>query len=280
MGSTPGQTRSRRAVIAAAAAASLALVAEAAVRPVATRAGTGTFQYGAYNDAGNSLTNLESSFPDATLQVINYGSGPAVTAEGDNGTAFIAHSLAAGYASLYGYHNTGYGVIGDTGTSALTDGMAGVWGRDISSSGAVGAAGASVNGTGVVGIGDTKAAVDQPPVALGSKGLPEVTGVYGVSVAGVGVRAQSTTGTALKVTGKTHFSRSGRATVGAGHSYVDVAVSGGVTATSLCFANLTAYRAGVSVAAVRPAYPTASKIRIYLTKTVTSATVVAWLVSD
>ena len=280
MTSTSGGPRSRRSVIAGAAAVSVALVADAVVRPGSARASTGTFQYGVPNDAGTAATALYAQTTISALSVINAGDGAAVYAGSSGGTAFIAQSEAQGYASLYGEHTNGYGVIGDTGTSDLTDGMTGVWGRDLSNAGAVGTAGGSINGTGVVGVGAPTAASAQPAAALGSNGLPEVTGVYGVSVAGVGVRAQSTTGTALKVTGKTHFSRSGRATVGAGHSYVDVAVSGGVTATSLCFANLTAYRAGVSVAAVRPAYPTASKIRIYLTKTVTSATVVAWLVSD
>ncbi len=280
MTSNPGLARSRRSVMAAAAAAGMALVAEAVVRPRVAQATVGTFQYGTSNFAGIDSTDLSASGPLATLTVENAGTGAGIVALSSGGTAFAATSSASGYASLYGNHEAGYGVIGDTGFLGAADGMAGVWGRDASVSGAVGAAGGSVNGTGLVGVGAASAAVTQPAAALGSNGLAESTGVFGVSPSGVGVRAQSTTGTALKVSGKTHFSRSGRATVPAGHSYVDVPVAGGVAATSLCFANLTAYRSGVYVAAVRPAYPTTAKVRIYLNKAVTASTVVAWLVSD
>ena len=55
-------------------------------------------------------------------------------------------------------------------------------------------------------------------------------------------------------------------------------VPGGLSGTPLCFANLRSYRSGVAVAAVRPNYPTAGKMRIYLTKTVWRSTSVAWIV--
>ena len=53
---------------------------------------------------------------------------------------------------------------------------------------------------------------------------------------------------------------------------------GGVASPALCFANLTACRSGVSVAAVRPAYPLAGKMRIYLRKALATKTHVAWIV--
>jgi hypothetical protein len=66
--------------------------------------------------------------------------------------------------------------------------------------------------------------------------------------------------------------------IGAGKTYVDVTVSGGVASSALCFANLAVYRSGVAVAAVRPAYPTAAKVRIYLNKAIPTATYIAWIV--
>jgi hypothetical protein len=85
---------------------------------------------------------------------------------------------------------------------------------------------------------------------------------------------------ALKVEGKASFSRSGRATVLAGKSFVDVNLGpkGGLGGTPLCFANLLSYRAGVYVAGVRPNYPALGRLRIYLNRSVTSAVNVAWLV--
>ena len=68
--------------------------------------------------------------------------------------------------------------------------------------------------------------------------------------------------------------------VTAGHKSVTVTVVGGLAGTPLSFANLRSYRSGVAVAAVRSNWPSAGKIRIYLTRTVSSATSVAWMVMD
>ena len=106
------------------------------------------------------------------------------------------------------------------------------------------------------------------------------TGVAGVSFDGTGVFAKSDSGTALLVLGKTHTSRSGRAAVTAGHKSVTVSVEGGLAGTPLSFANLSSYRPGVAVAAVRPNFPSAGKMRIYLTKVMTSSTSVSWMVMD
>ena len=108
----------------------------------------------------------------------------------------------------------------------------------------------------------------------------DFAGVYGESADGVGVLAVSSAATALQVNGKAHFSRSGKATVTAGHLSVTVTVHGGLAGSPLCFANLRSYRSGVAVAAVRPNYPSAGKMRIYLTKSVSSSTSVAWIVTD
>jgi hypothetical protein len=87
--------------------------------------------------------------------------------------------------------------------------------------------------------------------------------------------------TALYVEGKARLAtRSGRAIVAAGtlHVDVDMRTKGYIDGTPLCFANLMSYRAGVSVATVRPNYPIRGKMRIYLTRTVSSPAYVAWFV--
>ena len=91
-------------------------------------------------------------------------------------------------------------------------------------------------------------------------------------------------GNALIARGKVRFNRSGRASVLAGTRHVDIDFRptdlpfNGLEGTPLCFANLMSYRAGVFVTVVRPHYPTSSRMRIYLNRTVSSSTFVSWFV--
>ncbi len=92
--------------------------------------------------------------------------------------------------------------------------------------------------------------------------------------------AQLNVGRALVVVGTASFSRSGRATVPAGASHVDVnvAASGGLSGTPLCFANILTRRAGIHVESVRPNTPSTGRVRIFLSKAVPGPTFVSWLV--
>jgi hypothetical protein len=131
--------------------------------------------------------------------------------------------------------------------------------------------GFSANGEGVLGTSE------------GSFGLAS-SGVRGVAAkrAGVGVSAFNVEGgLALHVSGKARLAtRSGRATVSAGRASVDIDLrqKGGLSGMPLCFANLMSYRPGVFVTTVRPNYPVAGKARIYLNRTATADTFVAWFV--
>jgi hypothetical protein len=89
------------------------------------------------------------------------------------------------------------------------------------------------------------------------------------------------TRTGIRAEGHVDFpDRSGRISIPTGKAYVDVDLQakGGLSGTPLCFANLLSYRSGVYVAAVRPNYPVAGKLRIYLNKAVTSSVYVSWMV--
>jgi hypothetical protein len=117
---------------------------------------------------------------------------------------------------------------------------------------------------------------------LGTGG-PGGVGVWGHASEANGYGVQASNGqleTALTVVGKARFSRSGRATVLAGKSSVDVDLrqKGRLSGTPLCFANLMSHRSGVFVTTVRPNYPVAGKARIYLNRAVTANTFVAWFV--
>jgi len=103
-------------------------------------------------------------------------------------------------------------------------------------------------------------------------------GVHGVSgPAGPGVLAENTAGgTALKVSGKAAFSRSGVLTVAAGKaSTTKTGVA--LTSASLVLATLQQDRAGVWVRSVVPKVSTHS-FTVHLSKAVSARTTVAWFV--
>jgi hypothetical protein len=103
-------------------------------------------------------------------------------------------------------------------------------------------------------------------------------GVYGESVSGTGVSAQSTTGTALKVEGVAAFSRSGLVKVAAAKSAVTV-TGVALSASSLVLATLQNSLPGVSVEAVVPNV-TKGSFQIILSEAVPagSKAKVAWFV--
>ena len=201
-------------------------------------------------------------------------------------------------------------VSSDNGRSGITVAVTGAsgWGMDISATNAdaigvgITATGANAKGIqvdgGAIGI-DVSAqttggtAVNASAFGAGSIGVDGYgsIGVLGESQSGAGVGVKgtalagtaglftATTGTALQTTGKVKLNRSGRATIGAGKYYVDVAVAGGLAGSPLCFANLQTNRTGVYVQSVVPTGST-GKIRIRLNKvaSASSSTYVAWVV--
>jgi hypothetical protein len=119
----------------------------------------------------------------------------------------------------------------------------------------------------------------------------DAVGVYGETTnKGVGVRARATdngvgmlaentgAGPALQVEGKAVFSRSGSATILGGAS--SVTVSGvDITGDSLVFALLQKRRSGKHVEAVDLS-PSTDSFTIWLNRTVSSNTKVAWFIAD
>lgn len=179
-------------------------------------------------------------------------------------TAVYGEAIGANATGVWAFSSS------DTGTGVYGESSIGVWGF-----GGWGVFGSSdATGTGVYGFsGGTVPAA------------PAHTGVFGYSDSGTGIYAKAgtlATGRALAVNGKAVFTRSGRAGVAAGKSYVDVDMTtrGGLGGTPLCFATPMTLRSGVYVNAVRPNYPTTGKMRIYLNKvaSTTSTTYVAYLV--
>jgi hypothetical protein len=164
-------------------------------------------------------------------------------ADGANGTGLWGYSTSA----------TGTGVYGQ---SAI-----GVWGY-----GGIGVYGANHGtGAGVYGASIAGSSVPNPP--------PEV-GVFGYTDTGYGVFAQATSGTALYVSGKARFSRSGRTYVASGASSRKITMAG-VTTGSYIIATPQTNRPGVFVQAV---VPVAGSFTIYLNKAVPGTTYIGYLV--
>ena len=187
------------------------------------------------------------------------------------------------------YTNVGvYGLAGAEDPSwALDDMESGVFGFSDASAYANGVWGVSPQGYGVYGWGDYGLSGDGATV--GVEGFTENTGVGVLGVAGlpgptlaipanVGVMAvaMTTAGTALYVSGRTRFSRSGRTYVAKGKQYVDVPVTGGVSATSQILATATRYVSGTWVQAA--VYVSSTKIRVYLNKVATTTVYFTWIV--
>ena len=130
----------------------------------------------------------------------------------------------------------------------------------------------SVYGTGVVG---HTTSGQWGSVSAGVRGIADDP--HGVAVAAVG----DVLGYGLTVRGKVGLqSRSGRAYVAAGKSYVDVDLrsKGSLPGLPLCFAILNSYRPGVFVTSLRADTPSGGMLRIYLNRAVDSRTAVAWFV--
>jgi hypothetical protein len=188
-------------------------------------------------------------------------SGTAVKADSTSGLALLATSTLGNAVRGHGQLD---GVIGESPGNAGVVGFSGA-----------GSAPAGPVKTGVYG----EATVDSTARGVFGR-TTSGNALRGEATSGAAVRAIATTGFALDASGKVRMNRSGVATIAAGKDSVDVTVPGGLGINAFAFANLQIKRSGVYVAAVRPAYPSASQIRIYLNKVASTSvsTKVGWLV--
>jgi hypothetical protein len=148
-------------------------------------------------------------------------------------------------------------------TSLFVQGPAG--GSGISAqSGGTGVSGSSTAASGVSGSSSSGSGVS----GSSSSG----SGVSGSSSSGAGVKATSTSGPALSVVGRTHFSRSGAATVAQGSKTKTVTVSG-MTSSSLVLVTLQVSVAGLYVAG---AVPGSGKFTVHLNKSAPTTMRFAW----
>lgn len=230
----PVVPRSRRNVLAAAAAGLAGLLAERFARPEPTDATTGAMVYGTVMDEGVDQTSLTSSGA-FTAVFHNTGSGVAVQAWGAGGQAAVVGANVLSGGGVLGESPSGNAVQGlsttGTGVNGISTSGLGVVGTSTSSIGVIGGSAATDqpglygqstgNNTGVIGISGggsfnlpaTSPArtgvygyVAQDATAAGVKGESiGGTGAVGVSNTGPGVQGTSTSGNGVVGTSSSSF---------------------------------------------------------------------------
>jgi hypothetical protein len=207
-----------------------------------------------------------------------FASGGYYGVHGVGGTYGVAATsenygvYASGDTGVYG-EGASYGVYGTSNNYGLY-GQGGTYG--VSGAGSTGVFGTSSTGCSLFGCGK----------GLSGTNTSTGYGVLGSSANGIGVGASSGSGTALLVTGKATFSRSGTATVAGTAAFPkkSVLVPLPTTAKSMMTATLQKYISGVWVVA---AVPTKGKTGAYVgftiylnTSVTTSVGPIAWQVIE
>jgi hypothetical protein len=298
------QPKSRRAIIAAGAAALAASVAQALGRPSEVRAGIdGDVVLGNYN-ASSGTTSIDCSVGTA-FQASATGIATGVQAFSPNGSGVYGTSY--GGSGVFGYtpggtntrgvsgvaYGDGTGVVGTSSTtpgSASGPGKTGVFGYSVQDSSARGVVGQAGTGTGVHGWAGS-GSMPAPSTKTGVYGRCDTDanarGVSGSSGQGTGVYASTSTGAALlglanstggfglKSTGRVSLSKaSGVATIAAGTS---VTVTPGIDIVAGTYVLLTPQADPGTRRIWATTSTTANTITIHVSSAVSGSLKVAWL---
>ena len=252
----PSTPRSRRAVLGVALGSALGAAMGVMGRANPTLAADGgNVILGQANDE-TATTTINN--PTASFSAL-WGNASATTG---TGVGVRGDAQSPNGAGVWGNSPTGIGVHGTGAGGVLGESDAGFAVR-----------GSSTEGYGVFGGGGV-GGVEGSGAQFGVLGSSAGIGVKGTSSSGTGVDATSITGPALSVHGKLKLSRSGRASVSAGHSSRVVAMAG-VTTSSYIIATPQTNRPGVFVQAVVPG---SGKFTIYLNKVVSGTTRIGYVV--
>jgi hypothetical protein len=297
-------THSRRRFLGAAVGGAAAAVAAAAVPSVVRAADGANAVVGATNLSTTATIFQNTDTGEASLVGAQIGLGTGVAGESVDGTGVGGQSVngvALKGASTQStptvdftapsHHTAVHGTTGPTTNASVNTDEAGVYGFADLSIASIGVWGESKTGTGVFGSGsfgvfgsgDFGVVGAGPVGVLGDVDSASV-GVYGhtgevaapTPPPGVGVYARAATPslTALSVSGKARFSRSGRTTLSA-TAVTRTIVMAGVTATSYIIATM---QTDVPDVYVRSVVPTAGSFNIHLSKAAGKVVVVGYLV--
>jgi hypothetical protein len=260
--------RSRRSLLAAAAAGAAAAAA-AAIAPASVAAASTAVMTEVDNPANGPMTSISNaSALDGAFGASASGSGTGVLAQSVRGMGALGTSEDTTDPANNSMNAGVVGVAGETGSVADNIGLTGVYGYADPSL-AEGFVGAGVWGDspdiGVIGTGATGV---QGVGIWGVQGYTEEPG-------GVAVYAQSADAgaRALRVEGRAEFTRSGRVSMGSGTSTKKVSLAG-CTSNTMIMAMMASNRSGRWVRAV---VPTTGSFTIYLNGTLSSAAYVVWI---
>jgi hypothetical protein len=274
MTADPSTTRTRRAVLGAAIGGAAA-VAATSIRPLAANAVEPPVLLGVANTA-TTPTSVENTDPGEVSLAGTSASGTGIKGVSTDSTesTFPDNSYRTGV----------YGTVGDTSLASVNTDETGTYGYSDVSFGSAGVWGESVQGIGVVGSGDWAVYGLAGSAGVVGDATSAGVGVVGFSgdtqlpalPAGVGVfaAAGSTTQTALQVSGKVKFSRSGRVSSTSTATYKKVTMSG-VTSSSYVIATL---QTSVTGCYVRAVVPTTGSFTIYLSKAPGKAVYIGYMV--
>jgi hypothetical protein len=253
--------RSRRALLTGAAATAAALAASAAL-PLGVSAADPDDVVKGQDNATTDTTSITNSADGSaalagaqtgtsTAEGVGFGSGVQGTSL--TGAGVFAWSVSPPDDSWFVQDYTAHtGVFGSAPEGDLVTSFGtGVWGDSPN---------VGVYGSGAAGV-----------YGFGGNGVIGESAGTGAAVLAI---ASAATNVALEVQGKVKFSRSGRATLGAGKSSIKVTLAG-TTTSSRVFAVLHSNRTGRWVQSV---VPTTGSFTIYLNGTVSASTYIAWFV--
>ena len=273
--------RTRRQLMAGGAGALGAAAVASLTRAAPAAASNGNPIIMGQGNQSTSSTFINDSSGDTTFSALATSSGTALEGDAADGTGVAGSSSAGtGVSGVSGssaaHASAVYGEITSTSPGAFSAGVRGqndgTGGNGIGVYGSHAGPGWGVYGTSVSGVGVVGSS------ATGVSGMG-TTGVHGTtnSKAGMGVLAENTAGgQALKVNGVAAFSRSGVATVPAGHSTVSKSLPLGTA--SFVLATIQGNVTGLAVQGVTIVTGSPGSFTIHLNKAAAAKTKVAWFV--
>lgn len=245
--SASGSLRSRRGLLGLGAGLGAAAFASA-FRPSGASAANGDSVRVGRDHQGTSPTTFTNADGTA-LRAVTQSAASAIEAIGEKDTNAVAvYGIAWGGAGVHGKSKYNVGVRGEGYSNAGVEGF---------SPYGPGMIARSAFGPGITAHSNEKAGV-------------EATSEQAAAVDATGP-------TAIKATGRVEMNRSGRATVSVGSDSVKVRVPGGVSATSLGFANLRTNAEDLAVKLVTPIEAT-GELLIRLNKRVRTKAYLSWMV--
>lgn len=272
MGTYEASPRSRRSILATAAAGAATVAVASLAKPLSVKAATGDPVVAGTANTADMATTLTATPAEpansvAALNAIGSGSGPGITGASPHGSGVLG---------LSGETNAGPYWRPDVGVSGSAQGLdahAGVAGDSDLGFGVLGTAG----GVGVLGAGGV-AGVVANGFDLTATSLYAVSSGYPLPAPAPNTaahvrRSVSAAGHALFVDGRMRLKWSGRVSVAAGVTSKKISVAG-MTSSRMIFAMLQTNEPGTWI---RAAVPSTGAVTFHFSRAMPSSTVVAWM---